>query len=51
VFDRVTAIIAEIGAEGGYQMVFDAAQMGIVYAEPSTDLTQQVIDRLNSETE
>jgi len=51
VFDRVTAIISEIGAESGYQMIFDAAQMGIVYAEPSTDLTQQVLDRLNSEAE
>ncbi len=51
VFDRATAIIEEIGAEGGYVMIFDAAQMGIVYAAPSTDLTQQVLDRLNSEAE
>jgi len=51
VFDRATAIIEAIGAEGGYVMIFDAAQMGIVYAAPSTDLTQQVLDRLNSEAE
>jgi outer membrane protein len=51
VFDQATAIIEEIGAEGGYVMILDAAQMGIVYAAPSTDLTQQVLDRLNSEAE
>jgi outer membrane protein len=51
VFDRATAIIDEIGAEGEYAMIFDAAQMGIVYAAPATDLTQQVIDRLNNEAE
>jgi len=51
VFDKATAIIDEIGTEGGYVMIFDASQMGIVYAAPSTDLTQQVLDRLNSEAE
>lgn len=51
VFDKATAVIEEIGAEGGYVMILDAAQMGIVYAAPSTDLTQQVLDRLNSEAE
>lgn len=51
VFDQATTIIEEIGVEGGYVMILDAAQMGIVYAAPSTDLTQQVLDRLNSEAE
>lgn len=51
VFDKATAVIEEIGSEGEYIMIFDAAQMGIVYAAPSTDLTQQVLDRLNSEAE
>jgi outer membrane protein len=51
VFDKATAIIEGIGAEGGYILILDAAQMGIVYAAPSTDLTQQVLDRLNSEAE
>jgi Skp family chaperone for outer membrane proteins len=32
-------------------MIFDAARMGIVYAAPSTDLTQQVLDRLNGTEE
>jgi outer membrane protein len=48
VFDTINGILKEIGQEGDYDMILDAAQMGIVYADPSTDLTQQVIDALNS---
>jgi len=51
VFDRINGILEEVGAEGEYQMIFDAARMGIVYAAPSTDLTQQVLDRLNGAEE
>jgi len=51
VFDKATAIIDDIGESGGYVMIFDTSQMGIVYAAPSTDLTQQVLDRLNSGAE
>jgi outer membrane protein len=51
VFDRINAILEEIGAEGEYQMIFDAARMGIVYADPDTDLTQQVLDMLNESEE
>ncbi len=51
IFDRTNVILEEIGAEGEYAMIFDAARMGIVYADPSTDLTQQVLDRLNGTEE
>lgn len=51
VFDRINGILEEIGAEGEYQIIFDAARMGIVYADPSTDLTQQVLDSLNGTEE
>jgi outer membrane protein len=51
VFDRINDILDDIGTEGDYQMIFDAARMGIVYAAPSTDLTQQVLDRLNQSEE
>jgi outer membrane protein len=51
VFDRINEILEEIGLEGEYQMIFDAVRMGIVYAAPSADLTQQVIDRLNGPEE
>jgi outer membrane protein len=51
VFDRINAILEEIGSEGEYALIFDAARMGIVYAAPDTDLTQQVLDRLNGSEE
>ncbi len=51
IFDRINGILEEIGAEGEYAMIFDAARMGIVYAAPSTDLTQEVLDRLNGTEE
>lgn len=51
VLERINAILDEVGSEGDYDMIFDAAQMGIVYADPSTDLTQQILDRINGETE
>lgn len=50
-FDKINGVLQVIGQEGDYVMIFDAAQMGIVYAAPDTDLTQQVIDRVNGELE
>jgi len=51
IFDRINAILEEIGKEGDYQMIFDAARGVLVYAAPDTDLTQQVLDRLNGTEE
>lgn len=51
VFDRINVILEEVGAEGEYQMIFDAARGGIVYAAPDTDLTEQVLERLNGTEE
>jgi len=51
VFDRVNTILKEIGTEGDYTMILDSAQGVVVYAAPGTELTQEVIDRLNGQTE
>ena len=51
IFDRINTILEEIGAEGEYEMIFDAARGGIVYAAPSIDLTEQVLERLNGTEE
>ena len=51
IFDRINTILEEVGAEGEYAMIFDAARMGLVYASPDTDLTQQVLDKLNGTEE
>jgi Skp family chaperone for outer membrane proteins len=51
VFDKINEILDEIGTEGEYQMIFDAAHGNIVYAAPSTDLTEQVLEKLNGAEE
>jgi len=51
IFEKINVILEEIGQNGDYAMIFDSARMGIVYAAPSTDLTEQVLDRLNGEIE
>lgn len=51
IFDRINAILKELGSDGEYVMIFDAAQGTIVYAAPTTDITQEVIDKLNGQTE
>lgn len=55
VTDRINVILKEIGEEDGYLMILDAAGAApgsvIVYADPSADLTDEVISRLNRETE
>lgn len=55
VIDKVNTILEDIGTEDEYLMILDAAGAApgsvIVYADPSADLTEVVIDRLNRETE
>ncbi len=55
VIDRINSILEEIGTEDEYLMILDAAGAApgavIVYADPSVDLTQVVIDKLNRGTE
>jgi len=47
---RVTAVIAGIRAEFNYSMIFDAAAQngGLVQADPSLDISQLVIQRLQA---
>ncbi len=51
VIERINAILREIGSEEEYTMILDAATTGIVYAGPGIDLTQDVIDKLNTGSE
>lgn len=48
VIEQINAILRQIGSEGEYAMIFDAATTGIVYAAPGIDLTQEVVDQLNT---
>lgn len=46
ILDQVRSVIEEIRAEQGYKMVFDASAAGVLAADPSLDVTDLVIRRL-----
>ena len=46
VMDNITAVIESIREEGAYALILDAAAGSIVSADPTLDLTQEVITRL-----
>lgn len=45
---RITQVISEVRAEGGYALIFDAAAGAIVAADPALDITEQVLTRLKA---
>lgn len=47
---RIEQVIDAIRKEGGYALIFDVAEGGIVAADPSLDLTGQVLERLKTTT-
>lgn len=44
----VFPIINTLGKEGGYTLIFNKFQSGLVYAEDTVDITNEVIKRLDS---
>ncbi len=49
--EKVSEILKRIAEEEGYTIILDVAGMGVVYAKPELDLTDRVIEELNSEYE
>ncbi len=49
IMNRVMAAIDSIRQEGGYALIFDLTSQAIVSADPTLDLTQQVIQRLKDQ--
>ncbi len=49
VMDKVNAIIEKMREEGSYALILDVAAGSIIAADPSLDLTQEVIRRLKAE--
>ncbi|MBW3631015.1 MAG: OmpH family outer membrane protein [Gemmatimonadetes bacterium] len=45
---RVEAVIEAVRKEGGYAMIFDSAESGIVAADQTLDLTNRILDRLKT---
>lgn len=50
VMDEISDVIEAVREEGNYSFVFDVAAGAIVAADPTLDLTEEVIRRLQSDT-
>lgn len=48
IMDRINAVLQDVRKEGGYAVILDAANGGIVAADPSLDLTETVLTRLKA---
>ena len=46
--DQITAVIETLREEGNYAMILDAAAGSIISADPTLDLTQEVLRRLEA---
>jgi Skp family chaperone for outer membrane proteins len=44
---KVMPIINQLGAEGGYTVIFRKFESGLIFVDESVDITQQVIQRLD----
>lgn len=45
---RVGQIIEAIGQEEGYTLIFNSIQSGLVFVDPSLDITDEIINRLDA---
>lgn len=48
IMQQIQAVIEEIRQERGYTMIFDAASGGLIAADPSLDITNEVLRRLQA---
>jgi outer membrane protein len=51
ILQQMSEAIESLRAEGGYAMIFDAAQRSIIAADPALDLTDEVIRRLQTDSD
>lgn len=45
--EMVAAIIETVGGEGGYTMIFNSLQSGLVYIDPTIDITDEIVRRVD----
>ena len=48
IMQLVAEIVTTIGEEGGYALILNSVQSGVVYAGPALDITDEVIQRVNA---
>lgn len=46
IVDKINTIIQKVGADEGYDIIFDAGAGNLVYAKPEYDLTDRIIEEL-----
>ena len=46
--EMIAQIITVMGEEGGYTLIFNALQSGLVYVGPTLDITDEIIRRINA---
>lgn len=49
IVSKIQTILAKIGADEGYDLILDAADGHILYADHALDLTSRVVDELNKQ--
>lgn len=45
---RMAPVIEKAGREGGYTLIFNKFQSGLVYADEAVDITNQIVERFNA---
>jgi outer membrane protein len=50
ILENLEKIVQEFGKKNGYAMIFDARGAGLLYADKSADLTEQILKALNTAT-
>jgi outer membrane protein len=48
IMDKINAVLADMRKEAGYTMIFDVTAGGVVAADPTMDITEQVVARLKA---
>jgi outer membrane protein len=48
IVDKINTILQKLGEEEGYTIIFDIANANIVYAKKALDLTDRVLEELNT---
>ncbi len=49
IINKIQTLLAKIAVEEDYDFILDAADNNILYADPDHDLTERVLDELNTE--
>ncbi len=49
IINKVQALLVKLAEDEGYDLILDAADNNILYADPEFDITDDVVARLNSE--